>query len=504
MAFGLRYNTTLRKLHLSDNKITDNGITSLASSLIKNRTLQDLDISKNSVTNVGIIKLLEAIQINKTLQILNISNPCISDECVEVICNVFKTNDAILNFSLSKNKLTREGSKDILRALKFNRTICFLDISKSNICDEGTSILSVCLQKNVLKEVNVSENEISDRGAISLAHAIKSSFSLCRLDISSNKVTSNGLVCFLNVVKQSYNLMLQHLLVKSNNITESGWKSIKNCMIGMPLKIDGSWNQLCMQEIAIKTTFVNGENGSGNEEFIKIRDITDVEHRASLISSCLGEDKCVKKIVLSKLEMTSKGASKLAEAIAHNDVLENLDISKNMIGDDGLFDIAASLSNTGGCDKVNKTLLVLDISNNNITCEGAEYLAKALDVNKSLNTLNISHNSISDDGVVAILTNCSCLLTVDLSNNCITKNGATEIAKALQFNKCLTYVNLHEDHLVNQVHFHETILAAMEYNSTITKLILPWLHDSQSCSLIRNKVNQLKQHREKEKLVCVF
>ena len=100
--------------------------------------------------------------------------------------------------------------------------------------------------------------------------------------------------------------------------------------------------------------------------------------------------------------------------------------------------------------------------------------------------------------------NCSYLLTVNLSNNCITENGASQIAKALQFNKCLTDVNLQEGRLTNRVCFHETILAAMEYNSTIKKLTLPWLYCSSSHSLIKHRLDQLNEHREKEKLVCVF
>ena len=507
MAFGLQYNTTLRKLHLCDNKITDNGVMALASSLIKNRTLQDLNISKNSVTNVGVIKLLDSIQINKTLQILNISNLSISDESVEAICSVFKTNDTLLNFSLSKSKISREGSKDILGALQFNSAICFLDISESSMCDEAASILGDCLRNNILKEVNVSGNEISDKGTISLANAIKDNASLCKLNISSNMITSEGLVCFLDAVKQNSNLKLQHLLVQSNNITESGWTSIKNCTIQMSLKIDGSWNKICMQKrplVIIKTTFINGDNNSCNEEEVMIRDITDAEHRASLISSCLAEDKHVKEIVLTKLELTAKGACKLAKAIAHNDVLENLDISRNIIGDDGIYTISASLYNTDSFDKVNKTLTLFNVSDNNITSEGAKYLAKALESNESLKTLNISHNNISDEGVVAILTSCSCLLSVNLSNNCITRNGAGQITKALQFNRCLTDVNLYENSLTNQVSFHETILDAMEDNITITKLTLPWLHDSNSCSHIKHKLDQLNEHREKEKLLCVF
>ena len=55
---------------------------------------------------------------------------------------------------------------------------------------------------------------------------------------------------------------------------------------------------------------------------------------------------------------------------------------------------------------------MLNVSHNNITCKGAAYLGKALETNAPLKTLDILGNSISDDGVVALLASCSCLLKI--------------------------------------------------------------------------------------------
>ena len=72
----------------------------------------------------------------------------------------------------------------------------------------------------------------------------------------------------------------------------------------------------------------------------------------------------------------------------------------------------------------------------------------------------------------------------------------------MQCNKSLTDVNLFEEILTDQFHFHETIL---EYNSVITQLTLPWLHDETISSNVTPKVNQLNEHRtEREKNACIF
>ena len=99
-----------------------------------------------------------------------------------------------------------------------------------------------------------------------MAGVIKANASLCKLDISSNKATNEGLECFFGTQKQSSDLKLQHLLVHSNNITELGWTKIKKITIGILLKIDGSWNKLCLHgkySVAIKTMWIDENNKSG-------------------------------------------------------------------------------------------------------------------------------------------------------------------------------------------------------------------------------------------------
>ena len=86
------------------------------------------------------------------------------------------------------------------------------------------------------------------------------------------------------------------------------------------------------------------------------------------------------------------------------------------------------------CAKDNNSVKLLDISNHDITNEGAKTIAKAIQGNTSLHQLDISHSKISDDGEIAIsecLKYNSTLQELNISYNEVSNNGITYIGKAL-------------------------------------------------------------------------
>ena len=68
-----------------------------------------------------------------------------------------------------------------------------------------------------------------------------------------------------------------------------------------------------------------------------------------------------------------------------------LNISGNLIGDDGVTHLAEAL-------KQNKTLAILYIGNCGITDAGVAPLAEALQINSSLRHLNVQYNKLSENG----------------------------------------------------------------------------------------------------------
>ena len=135
----------------------------------------------------------------------------------------------------------------------------------------------------------------------------------------------------------------------------------------------------------------------------------------------------------------------LARALAANSTLEELDISRNNIGDEGIGHIGTALL-------TNTTLKILNISNCNLPpClyTGSNHMihiCTALQTNTSLTTLNFAHCGISTlvaESLARTLAVNSTLEELDISNNYnIGEKGIGHIGTALLTNTTLKILNI--------------------------------------------------------------
>ena len=500
---GLQNNTVLGSLNMSHNSITDLGLLAVANSFKGNNALLDLDISNNKFTSQGIIEFLRTIQINQDLglQKFNVSGLSIADEDASGISDSVNSNQTLLYFTMSKPVgFSSKGARIFVDAFKDNTTLHTLDISEINLIDDGASALSSFIKNNVVVEICLSRNRITKKGAKLFAKAIKNNSSLTVFDISENWIENKGIVYFLKKISKSKNSKLKELMVTENMITESCTRQIQDKlkMISAPLTVYSSESELILnkKKVIIKTTRImisNLEVKKMDNRELAIKEISDAEYKIKFVCSCLVDNCCLTSIQLSKMEVTSKSAEKVAKVIECNEILEDLDISHNLLGNDGVCVIGNSL-------KCNKTLQMLNISKNDISSDGAKKLAEALvdKGNCKLKKLNISENNISGAGIVAILDINSTLEELDVSNNNIDEDALQfkEISKAIEDNTNLKRLNLFQSSLVNNPIFHNEILHAFNRNNTVTTLILPWIHNDANNKMLQDKVTNINRERK--------
>ena len=139
---------------------------------------------------------------------------------------------------------------------------------------------------------------------------------------------------------------------------------------------------------------------------------------------------------LSDNNITAEGAKHLSTALTHtNCKLNSLNLKDNNITDKGVKHLYTALIHTT-C-KLNS----LNLSDNNITAEGAKHLSTALThTNCKLNSLNLKDNNITDKGVkhlytALIHTNCK-LNSLNLRDNNITDEGVKLLSTALTRTNC--------------------------------------------------------------------
>ncbi|XP_065919171.1 protein NLRC5-like isoform X2 [Dysidea avara] len=511
LALGLCNNKTLQKLDISDNIISDNGLAAICDSLEGNTSLQDLNISGTHLSYIEAKNVVEALQVSNVLQKLNISNNNISDDGMLAITNWLKNTATLQVLNVSSNLITNTGTREfddvksmlqnldissntigddgmlaISRWLRNNTTLQVLnvsnniitsagtkeleiiynvlqklDISNNRLSDDGALDISNCLNHNSsLSDLNISLNEITDEGAIQIAKAVKSNSSLLQLDISKNCIGIDGLMSIIEVSNSS----LQFLKTTYNNVTKSDFTEIQqyinrslHCITIANIYV--SWNKIISTDgdscfmttkcLLYKTTDDHEDVYTFDIDDIKediwpIKKIASVRFRVKLLSSCIKEDTVLQEMNLSKKLTGIKYRSyfeTFAEAIAVNKTLHKLDISNNHLPDDVVVTM-------GECLKIDNSLKELNMCHNSIHSKGGLKLAEAIKVNKSLEKLDISFNDISDDGAVAIgdcLKNNNSLKELDMRSNKIHSKGGIKLAEAIKVNKSLEKLDISDN-----------------------------------------------------------
>ena len=483
---SIKFNTSnsLQELNISRNNITNNGIRVLAEVIEINSTLQNIDISKNHISTEGLLHFMEAVKNNCTLQVVNITHnnvtrsgftsikQCIEnlqhpiqiyaswneivtrngkllvtskictfqeseniieeewlfedydhDHIVTCLSECLKEDDILLELNMSKNWIIRGRENKITEAIAVNKTLLKLDASLTKMQDE--SCISDCLKINKsLKELNMSENEITSNGVKEIATAIRVNTTLEKLDLSHNKISNDGVNFISDGLKN--NNSLKEVNISRNKITSEGAQYIADA-------------------IRINTTLVKLD--------LSCNEISD--DGVNFISDGFKNNNSLKEVNISRNMITSEGAQYIADAIQINTTLVKLDLSCNTLSDDGATAISDSL-------QFNNSLQELNLSKNEITSEGVKKMAQVIRVNTTLKYLDLSINRIFDDGANLIsdgLKSDISLQGLNISHNGITNKGIKKITEAIQTSLTLQNVNISKNNISIEglLHFMEAV-----------------------------------------------
>ena len=469
----LKISSTLCKLNLSGNKITDEGAKRLTEVIQVNTMLQELNVSKNWISKEGVMRIVEACTINRTLHKLVCTHNNLSKSRLAVINEYIRKENAVQIFEASYNTVIVSSScgpsqlvipifhsliwspdgweNNLLDYVKqvwlVNDTIWKIILCRfihdsltelkflhySIIPNAQVDIVQLIMQVDTLQKISISRNKISDDGAIAFSECLKTNTTLIELDMSHNDITCKGASVIAEAIQ--VNTTLQKLNISGNKISDDGAIAFSECLKTNTtlIELDMSWNDITCKGVIAEAIQVNTTLQKLNISSNKISD-----DEAIAFSECLKTNTTLIELNMSRNNITCKGASVIAEAIQVNTALQKLNISSNKISDDEAIAFSE-------CLKTNTTLIELDMSQNNITFKEASVIAEAIQVNTALQKLNISSNKISDDEAIAFsecLKTNTTLIELDMSQNNITFKGASVIAEAIQVNTALQKLNI--------------------------------------------------------------
>ncbi|XP_067284704.1 NACHT, LRR and PYD domains-containing protein 12-like isoform X2 [Pseudorasbora parva] len=208
--------------------------------------LRDLDMSSNHLKDSGVKLLSDGLKSSHCqLNILRLCECNLTAQSCETLSSVLQSSNSVLReLDLSNNDLQDSGVKLLSDGLKS----CKLEILRFSICNltaQSCETLSSVLQSSdsVLRELDLSNNDLQDSGVKLLSDGLKSCkleilrFSLCKLTAQSCEILSS--------VLQSSHSVLRELDLSNNDLQDSGIKQLsdglkRNC------KLEILWLSGCM------------------------------------------------------------------------------------------------------------------------------------------------------------------------------------------------------------------------------------------------------------------
>ena len=119
--------STLHRLALTSNNISDHGVQYLADMLTSNETLAQLWLGCNHITDQGVQLLMKTLaERNRTLQVLSLSsNTMITDSSLEFLLEMLDRNQTLRVVCLLKCSLSETSKEALRQAAKLHREFYF-------------------------------------------------------------------------------------------------------------------------------------------------------------------------------------------------------------------------------------------------------------------------------------------------------------------------------------------------------------------------------------------
>ena len=192
-AKSLQTISTLTKLYIAGINNSDGATDDIAAAVSCNVHLQEFDIGKNYLDALSVIKVAKSLQEISTLTKLCINNNQITNKAAHYIANVISCNSHLQILDISSNNLQQvQGASIILKRLQKISSLTTLYISNNNITYEVADDIAAVVSYNPMQVLNVSHNCLKTIGITKVAKALQSVCTLTHLYISNNNITDKA------------------------------------------------------------------------------------------------------------------------------------------------------------------------------------------------------------------------------------------------------------------------------------------------------------------------
>ena len=396
------------------------------------------DISKLKKVEINYCNISSILYL--PIETLNLANNNIGILGLENITNKLKNKFCTLkNLNLSHNYIGNEGCFIIGESFKENKSLIDINLSENNILDEGAIYLANNLRNEInktIKKINLKNNSITSEGIIQFCSILKNEpiERFEKINFSLNDLDDTGLSDYGLFISRFQNITS---LLLSNNFSKtslnnyfiycqnlSNLKKIKFYQINLTEESSHNFTQILLNNKNIEKLSISSNRNLHDGIF----DITQgIEHNIKLTY-----------LNLKTCFIGDRGAEALASALFKNIFIKEIDLEDNKIGTDGIKFLSEKV-----LGKI--SLVKINLAHNLIDEEGSSFLGNSLLTANALEYLELGSNLLKDDGCINIgkgLVNNLIIKSLGLNNNMITNKGADELCKYLINKENLFYLGL--------------------------------------------------------------
>jgi len=218
-------NSRLKVLSLASNKLDGREINQVLRSM---SSLVELELQNNLIGKAGLKHIVRVLDFLPSLEQLDLSHNDLGEEAIDAVAEIFTKNTQLRNLNLAGCCLGRKACQGIASAIMKNSQLrlSLLNLASNNLCNHGLSYdgiidLAASLRStSSIRQLILERNQIRTAGCWPLASMLRSfSCTLLMLDLSSNEISSTGAITIAKALQQ--NSILLALSLRSNMVDAS-------------------------------------------------------------------------------------------------------------------------------------------------------------------------------------------------------------------------------------------------------------------------------------------